>query len=85
MVINYLNGQIIYGDLSKARVMLPCPFCGATPKITKSPIKGYDGWFDISISCPECHGAAFSTYTTDDRTEQEAYDELFGKWNKRNA
>ena len=82
-MINYLNGQIIYGDLKQAKVILPCPFCGATPKISKHNLRGYHNWFEISIACPDCGGVAFSTYITNERTEQQAYDELFEKWNRR--
>lgn len=84
-MINYINGQIIYGDLSKAKVILGCPFCNATPKIRKDEIRGYPGWFEVSIACPDCGGAAFTSYSSDERTVEEAYNEIFEKWNRRDG
>lgn len=87
-IVNYLNGQIIYGNPKDAKVVLSCPFCGGTPVYKEYPIQGYDPWVSAKLGCSYDNiWFEDDTYGTDfnkiDEAKAKMKERLIEKWNRR--
>ena len=75
-------------------VLKPCPFCGSTVEIKKTPmwreddfgktIHGYRDCYSLKISCPKCGcSTARTNIDTVNITEEQAKNYIVKNWNTR--